>query len=222
MRLTNSGHASANSGFGLLKSNRKAAPADWDVAMAAQSQPAMHFFACLLRGINVGKANRIAMADLKALLEGLGCNQVRTLLASGNVVFASAEKNPVKHAQAIRAAIGAKLDLDVAVIVKSALEFAAVVAEQPVPMVATSAAQTLVAFAQDPADLAGLMAAAPLVVGQEQFVIGQHSATLFCPGGIHDSKAALALLGKVGRAATTRNWATVQKLQALLLEIQKG
>jgi len=43
----------------------------------------------LLRGINVGKAKRIAMADLRALIEGLGYTDVRTLLNSGNVVFSS-------------------------------------------------------------------------------------------------------------------------------------
>jgi uncharacterized protein (DUF1697 family) len=41
----------------------------------------------LLRGINVGKAKRVAMADLRALLEELGYADVRTLLNSGNVVF---------------------------------------------------------------------------------------------------------------------------------------
>jgi uncharacterized protein (DUF1697 family) len=42
----------------------------------------------LLRGINVGKAKRVGMADLRALVEGLGYRDVRTLLNSGNVVFA--------------------------------------------------------------------------------------------------------------------------------------
>ena len=41
----------------------------------------------LLRGINVGTAKRVAMADLRALVEGLGYGDVSTLLNSGNVVF---------------------------------------------------------------------------------------------------------------------------------------
>jgi uncharacterized protein (DUF1697 family) len=41
----------------------------------------------LLRGINVGKAKRIAMGDLRAIVEKLGYGDVRTLLNSGNVVF---------------------------------------------------------------------------------------------------------------------------------------
>jgi uncharacterized protein (DUF1697 family) len=42
----------------------------------------------LLRGINVGRAKRVAMADLRALVESLGYGDARTLLNSGNVVFA--------------------------------------------------------------------------------------------------------------------------------------
>jgi uncharacterized protein (DUF1697 family) len=44
-----------------------------------------HF--ALLRGINVGRAKRVAMADLRSLVEDLGYGEVGTLLNSGNVVF---------------------------------------------------------------------------------------------------------------------------------------
>ncbi len=47
----------------------------------------------LIRGINVGRAKRVAMADLRALVEGLGYRDVRTLLNSGNVVFTVTKKN---------------------------------------------------------------------------------------------------------------------------------
>jgi len=47
--------------------------------------PATHV--ALIRGINVGKAKRVAMADLRALLEKLGYGDVRTLLNSGNIVY---------------------------------------------------------------------------------------------------------------------------------------
>ncbi len=44
----------------------------------------------LLRGINVGRAKRIAMAELRELIEALGFSDVRTLLNSGNAVFQAA------------------------------------------------------------------------------------------------------------------------------------
>ncbi|MHB0980575.1 MAG: DUF1697 domain-containing protein [Thermoleophilia bacterium] len=43
----------------------------------------------LIRGINVGRAKRVSMADLRALVAGLGHTEVRTLLNSGNVVFST-------------------------------------------------------------------------------------------------------------------------------------
>lgn len=45
-----------------------------------------------LRGINVGRANRVAMAELRALIGELGCREVRTVLNSGNVVFAAPDE----------------------------------------------------------------------------------------------------------------------------------
>ena len=53
----------------------------------------------LLRGINVGRAKRISMGDLRALFTGLGYGDVRTLLNSGNVVFTVARKNAGDQAE---------------------------------------------------------------------------------------------------------------------------
>ena len=50
----------------------------------------------------------------------------------------------------------------------------------------------------------------------ERFHIGNHAAYLHCADGILESKAGSALLGKLGREVTTRNWATVLKLKELL------
>jgi uncharacterized protein (DUF1697 family) len=54
-----------------------------------------------------------------------------------------------------------------------------------------------------------------LVVPPERFALGKNAVYLLCAAGILESKAGEALLGKVGKSATTRNWATVLKLQAL-------
>ena len=50
----------------------------------------------------------------------------------------------------------------------------------------------------------------------ERFAIGDNAAYLHCAGGILESRAGAALLGKAGQALTTRNWATVLKLCALV------
>ena len=46
-------------------------------------------YLALLRGINVGGKNKVPMAELKACFEELGCKNVRTYIASGNVMFES-------------------------------------------------------------------------------------------------------------------------------------
>jgi uncharacterized protein (DUF1697 family) len=173
----------------------------------------------LLRGINVGKAKRIAMADLRALLEGLGHTRVATLLNSGNVVFKADKGTPKKLAADISAAIAAQLGIDVPVIVVSAKDFALIAKENPYAKTAADPSRLLIAFVPDASALSAVSTIAPLVTPPEQFHVGTQAAYLHCAGGILESKAGEALVGKAGKAATTRNWATLQKLQALVDKI---
>ena len=173
-------------------------------------------FVALLRGINVGKAKRVPMTELRALLSGLGYTSVATLLNSGNAAFRAPRGTPAKHAAAIAAAISTQLKVEVPVIVKSASELAAVISESPIKVEADEHPRFLVAFVQDTKALSGLGAIESLVVRPEQFAVGKNAAYLLCAKGILESKAGEALLGKAGKLATTRNWATVVKLQELV------
>ena len=177
----------------------------------------MPTFVALLRGVNVGNAKRVPMAELRALLSGLGYTGVATLLNSGNAVFRAPRGTPAKHAKDIAAAISTQLKVDVPVIVKSANELAAILSENPVRAGAQEHPRLLVAFVQDTDALSSLAAIESLVVPPEKFAVGKNAAYLLCPAGILESKAWEALL-KAGTSATTRNWATVLKLQALANE----
>ncbi|MGW2995759.1 DUF1697 domain-containing protein, partial [Streptomyces sp. NPDC001193] len=64
-------------------------------------------YAALLRGINVGGARKVPMAELREVLEGLGLTEVRTYLQSGNAVFTSPEKDPAALARELEWAIEA-------------------------------------------------------------------------------------------------------------------
>lgn len=178
----------------------------------------MPTFVALLRGVNVGKAKRVPMAELRALLLGLGYAGVATLLNSGNAVFRAPRGTPSKHATDIAAAISDQLKVEVPVIVRSASELAAIIAESPIKAGADEHPRFLVAFVQDTKALSGLTAIEPLVIPPEQFAVGKNAAYLLCAKGILESNAGAALLGKAGKSATTRNWATVLKLQALASE----
>jgi len=166
-------------------------------------------YIALWRGINVGKAKRIAMADLKALLADLGATDVTTVLNSGNVVFTSKKK---LTGDQLRRAVSGQLGVDAAVIVKTAAEWAHVAAEHGIAE-ADDPSRLLVAVTADAATLkaAGDIATA----GNERFIVTPHAAYLWCAHGILESKAGVQLLKKLGDGGTTRNWATVQKLNAL-------
>ena len=181
----------------------------------------MTTFIALLRGINVGKAKRIAMADLRALLVDLGYTDVATLLNSGNVVFKAGKDAPETLAADISAAIATRLGIEVPVIVISARDLALIAAENPFAGTADDPSRRLVAFVADAGVLAAMSTIETHVEAPEQFHIGTRAAYLHCASGILESKAAEALLGKVGKAATTRNWATVQKLQALVEKVER-
>lgn len=176
----------------------------------------MPTFVALLRGINVGKAKRVPMAELRALLCELGYTQVSTLLNSGNAVFHASKGTPAKLAADIAGAIASRLGMEVPVIVKSEKELAAITAANTLAVHAPDHSRLLVAFVQDPEEvLPRLAAIEPLIAPPEQFLVGQHAAYLHCASGILESKAGEALLGRAGKGATTRNWATVLKLEAL-------
>lgn len=175
----------------------------------------MKRYIALLRGINVGKAKRVAMADLRALMAALGFTGVRTLLNSGNAVFDARGGTAAGHAKRLRAAILAQTGVDCEVVVKTAADLAAAIAEHPLRRHADDDARLLVMFTQDAAALAEL---APLASGDwapEAFAVGTHAAWLWCANGVIESRVAKAV-GKVLRdRGTARNWATVEKLQAL-------
>jgi len=169
----------------------------------------------LIRGINVGKAKRIAMADLRAMVAGLGHGNVRTLLNSGNIVFQATRPNAGKLAAAIQAGIENECGVSARVVVFTAAELADVVQHNPLREVATDPSRFLVAFASQPGVLAK---AAPLVkepFAPDRLVIGTRVAYLWCASGILDSKLLKAFSKATGDATTARNWTTVLKLHAM-------
>jgi uncharacterized protein (DUF1697 family) len=172
-------------------------------------------FVALLRGVNVGGAKRVPMAELRALLSALGYRGVATLLNSGNAVFSAAGGTPAGHATQIAAAVSARLKLQVPIIVRSARELSAVVAENPIRAREPDHSRLLVTFIQDTRVLSDWASIGPEVLAPEQFAVGKTAAYLLCANGILESKAWALLLKKAGGSTTTRNWATVLKLQAL-------
>lgn len=155
------------------------------------------------------------MASFRSILTDLGYTGVATLLNSGNAVFSAAKGTSKSHAAAIASSIAAELNLEVPVVVRSAQELAAIVAENPLAEKDFNPSRLLVAFPMDEVALKALAPITALAKAPDQFHLGSKAAYAYCAEGSLVSPVGAALLGKPAGAVTTRNWATTLKLHDL-------
>jgi uncharacterized protein (DUF1697 family) len=179
----------------------------------------------LLRGVNVGGRNKVAMADLRKVVESLGHGEVATYIQSGNVVFTSNQTDTAAIAGELERALGETLGVRSSVVVRSRAELAKVIADNPFPDEANprllhaifrgaelgAAEEAAVAAAERRARDKG---------GRDQAKVVGRTVYLRTPDGLGRSELA-AQLARASSAAqdrggTTRNWATVTKLLAML------
>ena len=170
----------------------------------------------LIRGINVGKANRVAMAELRAEVAKLGYRDVRTLLNSGNVIFAAPRASARTVAARIEEVLDQRLGVPARVMVLGATELREVVADNPLVEVATDHSRLLVAVPGDAAEISRLEPLSREKWAPEALALGRHAAYLWCPEGFIGSRVREAADRVLKDGFTTRNWATLLKLHALL------
>jgi uncharacterized protein (DUF1697 family) len=174
----------------------------------------------LLRGINVGSHNRIAMASLRELLAGLGYSDARTLVQSGNIVL-SAEAPPDRLARELEREIAREFDVETPVIVRTREELAAVVALDPLGDVADRHQLYQVSFLSAEPDPEVVKKIAAVDVSPERFVHAGREIYAWHPDGIHSSRLARLLSDKrLGVTATARNWKTTTKLLEMAEELE--
>lgn len=174
-------------------------------------------YALLLRGINVGGNKKIAMADLRKLLTGLGYDDVATLLQSGNAVFSSTSKDPLKLAREIERAITDEFGMQVSCLIRTGPDLRRVLAHNPLGEIATNPSRYMVIFLSGDPDPAWLKAIDPAAYAPEEFRVGEREFYLWMPDGAADSKLSLVLMHKKsGVIGTARNWNTVTKIAAML------
>ena len=175
----------------------------------------MPTYVALLRGINVGKAKRVAMADLRAAIESLGFTDVRTLLNSGNAVFRSPRSLKRSAAEDLRAALLKKTGVSSRFTLRSGEELQAVVDANPLLDVATDHTRLFCAFVTEARDMKLLEPVVAQPWKPEVVATGPDVAYVWCPNGLLESKASVAVGKALGDGVTVRNWATVTKLQRL-------
>jgi uncharacterized protein (DUF1697 family) len=171
----------------------------------------------LLRGINVGGKNKVAMATLRELAAGLGFTSVTTLLQSGNLVFESKGKSAGALETLLEQETAARLGVAADYLIRSAAEWEKVVAANPFPNEAETDPSHLVVMclksAPTPASVKAVRAS---IKGPEILESRGKELYLTYPAGIGTSKLTGTLIEqKLGVRGTARNWNTVLKLLAL-------
>lgn len=179
-------------------------------------------YVALLRGINVGGRNKVAMADLRQIAADLGHANVSTYIQSGNLLFAADQDDPPKLAAALERLIAERLGVRPAVVVIPAAELGQVIAANPFPD-APNPRLVHAVFRNDDytesrlAAVAAAVDAARASGSRDEAVVVGRTLYLHTPDGFGRSQLAAQLVASSAQAGgTARNWATVTKLMALL------
>ena len=175
-------------------------------------------YVALLRAVNLGAHNRVAMAELRALCERLGMKNSCTLLQSGNLVFESAARSSTALEKTLEEAAGESLGVRTDFFVRTAAEWSALVAANPFKTEAKSdPGHLLLMCLKEAPGRAAVTALEQAIRGRERVRPGGRHAYFVYPDGVGRSRLTNVLIeSKLGTRGTARNWNTVLKLRDLL------
>lgn len=183
----------------------------------------------LLRGINVGGHRKLPMTTLRALLEGIGLQEVQTCVQSGNAVFAlpagaapQGDADEAELAVQIASAIRVRCGFDCGVLVRSATDLDAIVAANPYPKAAAAdPTKVHVLFLDAPVEASAVAAIDPERALPERVAAPAEAPRrvlyLRTPNGLGRAKLTPERMTRqLGGSITQRNWRTILALQAML------
>ena len=170
----------------------------------------------LLRAINVGGTSKIAMADLRTLLDELGYEDVTTVLQTGNIVLSSPKSAEDTGAE-IEKAVADELGVTSRVLVRTRRQFLSVVERNPFPEAVSDGKKLHVAFLAGKPDAEELKKIDRDALLPERFEVIGKEIYFHLPNGMGRTK----IFGKItdkrlGTASTLRNWNTVMKVADLV------
>jgi uncharacterized protein (DUF1697 family) len=169
----------------------------------------------LLRGINLGSRNRIAMPELRTAFEGAGYDDLRTYLQSGNVVLSSTA-SAAKLTRECERLIAATFGLEIAVVVRTRKQLAEVVRRNPLAKVAKDPKRYQVSFLEKKPTAELVRKLESVAAESERLVAIGRELYAWHPEGVARSRLWAMLAGRdLGVTATARNWTTVTKLLEL-------
>ncbi|HEY5721171.1 MAG TPA: DUF1697 domain-containing protein [Allosphingosinicella sp.] len=174
-------------------------------------------FIALLRGINVGGHTRVPMAELRPLAEGLGWEDVRTYIQSGNLLFKSKGKAPALET-ALEEALGKHFGFAPAVIVCSASDWTALAGANPFAKESgTEPNRVMIGLSKQKPKPGAAEALEGRAAAGERVREAGGALWFHYPHGAGTSKLTPGLIDRlVGSPLTARNWRTFLKLKEML------
>jgi uncharacterized protein (DUF1697 family) len=172
----------------------------------------MNTMIMLLRGINVGGKNILRMAELRAVLQEIGLEQVKTYIQSGNVVFQSAKNDRDGLVEEISMAIEKSHGLNPQILLLTVGEWQEAMAANPFPEGESEPKNLHLFFLASIPDNPDFGKLEALEAESEQFQLIDHVFYLYAPEGIGRSKLATSVEKALGVPVTARNWRTVEKI----------
>lgn len=166
----------------------------------------------LLRGVNLGSRNRVPMPELRRLLEDEGLDDVRTYIASGNVVFSQAASDRTALARRLERLVGTSFGVSSRVVLRTSAELKKLVRAHPFD----DTSKTHVVFLADKPARRDAQRVAKLDLAPDEVKVVGSDVYLHLANGVQGARLGAATLEKeLGVAGTMRNWRTVAKLAEL-------
>jgi uncharacterized protein (DUF1697 family) len=180
----------------------------------------MPTYVSLLRGINVGGARKVRIEELKRLYGSLGFEGVRTYIQSGNLVFRSRSNEAGELEKIIQGKIQDLFGFDVTVILRTREELERLISRNPfIKTKAREIDKLHVTFLSEIPAKQAVESFDLAKNGKDRYTMADREIFLYCPDGYGRTKLTnSAFESKLGVRATTRNWATVNRLSEMARE----
>jgi uncharacterized protein (DUF1697 family) len=173
----------------------------------------------LLRGVNVGGSKKVPMLELRELARSIGFGNPRTLLNSGNLVYAAHGKPTEEAAIALEQGILQRMKVSTRVVVITAAELDCIIEENTIDDEDVDPSRLFVSIWREVYDRQALLPLLEQDWGHEQLHVGSRAAYQHAPEGATESELVDAVAKVLGDRVTARNWNTIGKLQALVEDV---
>ena len=173
----------------------------------------------LLRGVNVGGSKKVPMLQLRDLARSLGFGNPRTLLNSGNLVYAAHGTSTEEAALALEQGILKRMKVSTPVLVITAAQLDDIIADNTIDDEDVDPSRLFVSIWRETYDRDALMPLLQQEWGEETLHIGSRAAYQHAPEGASESELVHAVAAVLGDRVTARNWNTIGKLQELVDDV---